>query len=141
MSLANCKHCGKLFNQFELNICPECIQQEEDLLSLTQDFLRDNPKIPQQLLLDALETQGVTPNLISKWVESRRIVLTKDEDEQSILRCSSCGRPVKEGEPLCKTCQIKRLRSKPENKSPVRTPKPKETAPLKQSRGMHFHRN
>jgi len=76
--LANCPKCGQLFNKTTREICPKCIEAEDKLLSDTQHFLRDNRNAGRHQIM--LEVEGVTSDLLDKWVESKRINLVTAED-------------------------------------------------------------
>lgn len=139
--LENCRKCGALFNKMRYDICEECQEEEERLLKLTQDFLRDNPDVFKHVVLEALETQGVTLELIGQWVAENRIVFLNPEDEAHKSVCRECGRDVAEGETICRTCKFKALQ---QGKKADKTPQPaqegstKEEPEKKRSHGMYI---
>lgn len=76
--LANCPKCGQLFNKVTKEICPKCVEEEEQLLRDTQEFLRNNRSAGRHQIM--LEVDGVTPELLDQWVETKRINLVTSED-------------------------------------------------------------
>lgn len=76
--LANCPKCGQLFNKVTKEICPKCVENEDIMLRDTQQFLRDNRNAGKHQIM--LEVDGVTPDLLDRWIESKRINLVSAED-------------------------------------------------------------
>lgn len=76
--LANCPKCGQLFNKVTKDICPKCIEEEEQLLRDTQEFLRNNRNAGRHQIM--LEVDGVTPMHLDQWIETKRINLITAED-------------------------------------------------------------
>lgn len=76
--LANCPKCGQLFNKVTKEICPKCVEAEDKMLSETQHYLRENRNAGRHQII--LEIDGVTPELLDKWVETKRINLVTAED-------------------------------------------------------------
>ncbi|WP_157729343.1 TIGR03826 family flagellar region protein [Tumebacillus algifaecis] len=100
MGLANCKNCGKLYNQqTHEDICPQCRQEEERTFYTVRDYLRENRRSTIYELSDATE---VAVSLIIKWIREGRIS-TSDHPELA-YPCESCGAPTQEGR-YCKPCK------------------------------------
>ena len=135
MALANCSRCGALFNKISTDYCKNCYEEEEKLLRKTQEFLRKNRNAALFEVVDAVEVEQW---MIEKWVVEKRITINSPEEVIGKYFCSSCGREVKAGQTLCKTCQFKRLAS-PKKNNPEKTEKAVEEAPTQtRSAGMHF---
>lgn len=75
--------------------------------------------------------------MVEKWIADKRITIYDPAEVEAVPRCNSCGRETKPGEPLCKTCQFKRLSSSPQKKVPELIT-PVEDIKSASSRGMHF---
>ncbi len=76
--LSNCPKCGQLFNKVTKEICSDCFEEEEQMLKQTQNFLRENRNAGRHMLL--MEIEGLTGDLIDKWVDTKRINLVTQED-------------------------------------------------------------
>lgn len=106
MALTNCPRCGALFNKTAVDCCSKCYALEEKLLRQTQDYLRKNRNAPKY---EVMAEVGLTQWMVEKWIGEKRITIYDPTEVSAVPRCNSCGRETKPGEPLCKTCQFKRL--------------------------------
>ena len=41
--LANCKRCERLFQKVVRDICPDCIKEQQELVRLIKEYLREHP--------------------------------------------------------------------------------------------------
>jgi hypothetical protein len=132
--LTNCPRCGALFNKIAVECCNKCYAEEEKLLRKTQDYLRKNRNAPKY---EVMAEVGLTQWMVEKWIGEKRICIYDPTETPAAPRCNSCGRETKPGEPLCKTCQFKRLSASNTKKSPEPA---KESDGMKSgsSRGMHY---
>ncbi|MBD3265106.1 hypothetical protein GF373_00420, partial [bacterium] len=140
MPLANCPRCGSLFNKLSSEICPKCYEEEEELLRATQRYLRENRNASPASVLTDLNEEGldVTQMLLEKWVQEKRINLKSEEEAlEGKPRCMYCNREIKEGERICRTCQIKRLGGKKE-KDTLSSPTKDDSGRKSPSAGMHY---
>jgi hypothetical protein len=103
MALANCKKCNKLFNKVLVDICEECIKEEEKALSTVQHFLRDNPR---STALQIAEKTGVTAARILQFARERKINLASTEGGKTIFKCQFCGCEINSGK-VCSSCMGK----------------------------------
>lgn len=131
MALANCSKCGKLFNKLTKNICNDCTNIEDEALRKTQQYLRKNPNASIAQVIIALEDEDVYVDrtMLEKWTNERRITLVIELKVDDKPRCSLCGREVKSGEYICKTCKFTKIprMNEPEEKPPVDTDYPVES--------------
>lgn len=135
MPLDNCSRCGRLFNKIGRDYCSQCYEEEEELLRETQAYLRDNKAAAKCDVLDALELE---PWMLDKWIQDKRIA-EFDESEQVNKRiCMYCGREVKEGQTICRTCQLKKMSKSGGSSSGGGETKNIDDPLKKASRGMHF---
>ncbi|MCL2235194.1 MAG: MerR family transcriptional regulator [Defluviitaleaceae bacterium] len=98
MEMANCRKCRKIYARIRSQICPECEKEEEQLFSVVQDYLRDNPKAP---LTQVAEATGVSAKKIMNYLREGRI-----EVAVPVLQCDGCGTLISTGK-LCEDCQKK----------------------------------
>lgn len=119
MALGNCPRCGALFNKVTIDICPSCYNKEQDLLRTTQRYLRENRTATVASVLVALRDDGtdVEQWMLEKWIKEKRINLAPEEVATVKPHCPYCSRELKEGEKICKTCQLKKLMGKKDNSS------------------------
>lgn len=98
--LANCNECGGLFNKVAGDVCPKCLDQEEEEYQKVRKYLLDNPSA---LIDEIIEETGVDVDKIRQFLESGRLTETKLILESDIT-CQMCGRPIVMGT-LCRFCQ------------------------------------
>lgn len=111
MALANCPKCGKLFNKVTRNICVDCSNVEENALRKTQAYLRKTPNASIAQVIYDLEEDDVYIDkpMLEKWTEEGRITLVIEVATEAKPHCSLCGREVKPGESICKTCKFTKI--------------------------------
>lgn len=140
MPLANCVQCKKLFNKVKNELCQECLEKEERLLRLIHDHLRKTPKISlAQLIDDFAEIYDIEleESQIEKWVAEKRINLILPGENSATPRCQLCGREVKQGESICRTCKFTKLgRAGDKQKKPASN----EPQAGNKIRGMYYKR-
>ena len=100
MSIRNCPDCGKLFEFYVKNLCPDCITQEENDFGAIVAFLKDNPgtKVPE-----ISEATGIGANKIIKMLKSGRLISVCEQHGIVLLTCEHCGIPIAKGH-LCPQC-------------------------------------
>jgi hypothetical protein len=128
-----------------MDICSECFAEEENLLRLTQKYLRENKSASATQLLDDLNEEGheVTHFLLEKWVREKRINLKQESEDGDVVgRCPYCNRELKEGQKICSTCQIKRVINSKDKMQPSREPEsqPEQETEKKPRAGMYYKR-
>ena len=84
MDLKNCVECGRTFASKDgEKLCKRCLDKKvEDDFKKVRDYLYDHPGAD---ISDVSEHTGV-------------------EEKNSILKCKSCGKPIKSGR-LCEECK------------------------------------
>lgn len=88
-------------------------------------------------MFEVLQEVDVEQWMVEKWVADKRITLNSPEEAMATYRCSSCGREIKPGQTLCKTCQFKKLAAKKPPSAPGEK-KEKDAPSTSRSAGMHF---
>ncbi|TCP57832.1 flagellar operon protein (TIGR03826 family) [Tumebacillus sp. BK434] len=130
MGLANCKGCGRLYNQqTHLDVCPQCRMEEERQFYAVRDYLREHRRSTIYELSDSTETPV---SLIIKWIREGRIS-TSDHPELH-YPCESCGAPTLEGK-YCKPCKDRLTKGFEQTKQELTEHRNSE-----QQRGAYYHR-
>lgn len=86
------------------NICPDCFEEEEEVLASVKQYLKDNPNESLDHVADAV---GAPKTLIMKFLRQKRLTVTKGS--ALTVTCSSCGNPISSGR-LCEHCQSQATR-------------------------------
>ncbi|BDU51085.1 hypothetical protein [Haliovirga abyssi] len=98
-NLVECKICGKLFMKTgRKNICPSCLNKEEELFMEVKNYLYDSPNAS---IKEVAEQTEIDEGLIMDWVREGRLERT------GIIMtypCEMCGKPIHTGK-ICKSCQ------------------------------------
>lgn len=95
VALANCRRCGKLFSKMYHDLCPACVEQEEQDFEKVYQFLRENGPSHIDIIH---EGTGVDKKLIMKFLSEGRF-----EGASISYRCESCGAAITGGK-LCDKC-------------------------------------
>lgn len=98
MDVRNCPSCGKIFNRLRRDICPACVQKEDQEYELVRDFIYDHPSVDVQGLH---EGTGVAVDTIMKFLREDRLV---NISKSLVLECESCGTGIASGR-FCDSCK------------------------------------
>ncbi|MGZ4033033.1 MAG: TIGR03826 family flagellar region protein [Tumebacillaceae bacterium] len=99
MGLANCKHCGRLYNQAHRDICPVCIKEEDDQFIIIRNYLKDHRGASVSEVSEATEVETLT---IIKFIREGR--LSAFDNPNLNFPCEACSTPIVEGR-FCKPCK------------------------------------
>ena len=90
MDLKNCVECGRSFASKDgEKLCKRCLDKKvEDDFKKVRDYLYDHTGFEEKIIL--------------KLLRQDRIEVV--DEENSILKCKSCGKPIKSGR-LCEECK------------------------------------
>ncbi len=96
MKLANCTECGNVCVENPRNLCPKCMQEEEEAEDVVAEYLRDAKKAS----IDDIHTAtGVKHKVILRMIQRGRVF-----SEGAIsYPCETCGSPITEGR-VCGDC-------------------------------------
>jgi len=96
--LRNCPLCGKVFVRLTRNICPDCVEREEQEYETVRKYLKENPgaSVPE-----IAEVTEVEENKILKWMREGRIEVSYSAG--SGLTCKRCGAVISAGN-YCSKC-------------------------------------
>lgn len=97
--LRNCPQCGKVFMYMVRNLCPACIELEEQQYEDVRTYLRKNPGAQVEQIV---EDTGVDEAKVMRWLRDGRLEVA-DAGGRPVLTCQRCGRRVEKGT-LCPTC-------------------------------------
>ncbi|MGD0153883.1 MAG: MerR family transcriptional regulator [Thermacetogeniaceae bacterium] len=98
MSLRNCSECGRIFEFTARDLCPDCVNKEEEDYELIKNCLRHNPGAG---ISEVSEKTGVAEKKILVFLKKGRLLLGP---ENSItLNCERCGKPIRSGR-YCDGC-------------------------------------
>lgn len=99
MNLANCKDCGRLFQQVTRDICPLCIQRENDDFLQVSHFLKVHKgSTPQEVH----ESTEVKLSVIYKFIREGRLIAANYPN--MTYPCERCNLPIQQGR-YCTDCQ------------------------------------
>ncbi len=97
--LRNCPVCGKVFVKMSKNLCPDCIEKEENEFKEVRTYLKDNPGASVGEIAQIL---SIDEDKILKWVREGRIEASYLGDGMK-LTCKRCGQEITIGN-LCSKC-------------------------------------
>ncbi len=95
--LRNCPKCGKVYVRVNRNLCPDCIQEEEEKFEEVRHYLKKNPGATIEQIAKEFE---VEENVVVRWLREGRI---EDARIELKLTCQMCGKPIHIGT-LCSKC-------------------------------------
>lgn len=98
MQLKNCSECGRIFAYINVNLCPSCLQAEEEEFQKVKEYLYKNP---QTGVYDLAEATQVAEHKILRWLKMGR--LEGKKFAALAYPCESCGRNIQEGR-FCLSC-------------------------------------
>lgn len=97
--LANCKRCERLFQKVVRDICPDCIKEQQELVRLIKEYLREHPYATIPAVATATD---ITIEDIMDLIEQQILILV--EFPNMTITCDGCGLPTHEGR-FCKACK------------------------------------
>lgn len=98
--LRNCPQCGRIFSYLGRNLCPRCMEKEEDEFKIVRTYIRENPGAT---ITETAEATGVAEQTILRFLREGRLV-SRGLQASSTLECERCGRKITEGR-YCTSCQ------------------------------------
>ena len=101
MKASNCKVCGKVFLKSTMDICPDCVKKEQDLIKDINDYCFGKDTVT---LAELAKEFGESIPKLEKYLLDRKLVQVMDKLD---LICKGCGihhRILSEGRLYCKVC-------------------------------------
>jgi flagellar operon protein (TIGR03826 family) len=96
--LANCSRCGNLFDKRYRDICPHCIEEEEQDLQVVKDYL-GNHRLAT--LPEVVRDTEVPLETVLTFIDDRRLVLV--DFPNLTYQCQQCGTHTQNGR-YCQEC-------------------------------------
>ena len=98
MDFRNCPVCGGLFLFRGKNLCPACIEKEENDFQVLRKFLEENPSATVE---EITQETGIEVKKILQFLKEGRLVYRAPGPP--VIACESCGAPISTGR-LCDRC-------------------------------------
>ena len=118
MKIRNCKRCGKVFVYNGVDLCPDCLKEDEDDFKKIEEVLTRHPRAT---VFEISELTGIDSKKIWDFLKQGKLELA-DNNSGIQLKCERCGRPISSGR-FCSRC-LKvindRLKIEPENEQKVK---------------------
>lgn len=96
VNVKKCRECGKIFQYFGKDICPECLQKLDDWFMEIRDYLDEHPSAKVSELSQELE---IKEKVIMDFIRQGRIML-----KEAVITCNNCGKPINGGD-MCDECK------------------------------------
>lgn len=96
-SIVSCEGCGTIMTRSFRNVCPNCVQQEEENFERVKFYVRDHP---QCTVADIVHDLEIPPEQINELLESGRLEKTGTVFDH---QCKTCGKLIKSGL-ICGDC-------------------------------------
>lgn len=97
--LRNCPQCDRLFVYRGRNLCPQCLEKEEEEFMLVRRYVRDHPGAT---VFETAEATGVSEEKILRFLREGRLV-SRGLKSSVVLKCERCGKVIEEGR-YCRSC-------------------------------------
>lgn len=98
MPIAYCKRCHRLFNKGRRDLCPNCVEEQEQVFQTVRAYLKQNPLAN---LMEVAEGTGVDPNDVVDLIREG-LLLVRDNPNLN-YPCERCGAPTQAGR-YCTKC-------------------------------------
>ena len=133
MELRACDRCDKAFLRDAplQNLCPKCIQLEEEEFVKVKEYLYSHPSLGLEQLSEATD---VPTRTLLRFMQSGRLEIKGS----GALSCQSCGVPIDKGT-MCEACQAKLLKELRGALTPRPTTPSNETAANVSKKSVGFH--
>lgn len=131
--LRNCPQCGRVFAYVGRNLCPRCMDKEEEEFKLVRSYIREHPGAT---IMDTSEATEVDEQKILRFLRDGRLV-SRGLQASVTLECERCGQTIGEGR-YCRTCLTELDR---ELKETVSGSSPQREAPPRDRERIHIMDN
>lgn len=100
MNIRNCSRCGKIYIYDGFNICLDCRRKDEEDFQKVKKYLEENPGAN---VMEVTEETGVDSRKVIEFLKEGRLEIK--EDNNLLLQCERCGRPIRTGR-FCEKCTV-----------------------------------
>ncbi len=114
--IRNCPRCGKIFARLSRNLCPQCVRDEDDMITKVNGYLREHKGAG---LFDVVEATGAEETLVLRLIREGRIMVS----DAPAIKCERCGRAISEGR-FCNSCATELSRGLRGDPKPAAQPTP-----------------
>jgi flagellar operon protein (TIGR03826 family) len=97
-NVKQCRQCGRLFQSFGANVCPDCAEELDRCFRIVKNYLYDHPDAN---IFDTARETGVPEKMVLGFLREGRLSVSGAE---GMLECESCGAPISGGR-FCLDCQ------------------------------------
>jgi flagellar operon protein (TIGR03826 family) len=97
-SLRNCPECGRIFGYMGRNLCPDCMNKEEEEFQTVRKYVRDHPGAG---VFEVAEATGIDEEKILQFLRDGRL---QSRGFQNTLECERCGKKITAGR-YCDNCR------------------------------------
>lgn len=98
--LRNCSQCGQVFAYIGRNLCPRCLEKEEEEFKVVRSFIREHSGAT---IIETAGATGVDEHKILRFLREGRLI-SQGLQASSTLECERCGRILFEGR-YCRECR------------------------------------
>ncbi len=135
MDIKNCKRCGKVFVYNGVDLCPDCVREDEDDFKRVKEFLYQYPK---STILEIAEITGVDREKVWEFLREGKLELA-EKNSGIMLKCERCGEPINSGR-FCNDC-LNIIKSQLETVVSERPQNNKEDKKYRNDKGDKFFTN
>lgn len=98
MDIRNCSRCGKVYRYDGFKICPKCRREDEADFEKVKEYIDEHPGANIKEVSDATE---IDSRKIIEFLRAGRLEIM--DENNLILSCERCGKPIKTGR-FCDKC-------------------------------------
>lgn len=98
MDIRNCSRCGKVYRYDGFKICPNCRREDEADFEKVKEYIDEHPGANIKEVSDATE---IDSRKIIEFLRAGRLEIM--DENNLILSCERCGKPIKTGR-FCDKC-------------------------------------
>ncbi|MEA1962368.1 MAG: TIGR03826 family flagellar region protein [Bacillota bacterium] len=96
-SLRNCPECGRLFAYTGRNLCPRCMEKEEEDYMVVRRYIRDHRGAS---IFEVSEETGIEEDKILRFLKEGRL---ESRGFKNVVQCERCGKSINQGR-YCESC-------------------------------------
>jgi flagellar operon protein (TIGR03826 family) len=98
--LRNCPQCGRIFAYLGRNVCPRCLDKEEEEFKIVRSYVREHSGAT---ITETAEATGVDEHKILGFLRDGRLI-SRGLQASVTLECERCGMSIPEGR-YCRSCR------------------------------------
>ena len=98
MDVRNCSRCGKVYRYDGFRVCPNCRREDEADFQKVKEYIDEHPGANIKEVSEATE---IDSRKIMEFLRAGRLEIM--DENNLILSCERCGKPIKTGK-FCDKC-------------------------------------